>query len=827
MPHTTLFDLYLRTGFSNMSHSRGGDWVSDFAGIAEINRYPIEEPFTSVARRIEAGKAPYILFVDEGVILPDTVVTTFQRVFGRAGNLPALTFTCEAMVKVFGGFYEEPRVDLLRRSLFKFDWLPPWFCALNRDLLVQSRLLQGDYRTLEFFLLELRLLLREKNISAYRLNEIIDLDTCNWVRDLFDRGVGHLSEDYSRFLEVHTEEGKEDVPSQFRVELLGEYVNPGKVAWDRLPADTKQPKFTVICPVFKPVFLEEMLDSIIGQSYRNWELRILVDGPPEEDQRAIRKILDTYAHDDRVNFEFQENMGTGWTRSRLAGMAGGEFVITIDDDDMFFPDTLEIFAAAIDQNTGVPFFRGGAHLVGVINQYLYPRARIIVDGISADTFEVTQPFAIKRTVLEQLGGFEGDETIKGAGEDTDLFLKIDSIKLPTIIINRPMYYRRLSTFNQSLSFVVEDAFGHLGTIDARHTPPGWIIAERTDLEEGRYTCSILTYTNIFTGQQVVAPTKFFSYQTVGELHDKSIDLEITTACNANCRFCPRDELSCPGRFMPLDMVHLLAGQIRQGEAARKVVLCGIGESTLHPQLEEIVTILTEAGAYVCMTTNGTGMNGERFANLARLGMKEFNFSLNAFTPGTHQQAMNLQNFDKVVEVIHQILDVHHSKFPYVKIHVSFVLCNLNRHEVNDFIEYWKKTGVHVWVHPTNNRAGLLSQMVEPGDFLPLEEQYRDDDNVTIDLFKPSEENGNVCRITLGMDFISVDGCMRLCALDYQRNYFFGHLADASLKEMHRDKVLCYLREETRDLCAECNFYQKPGALSHPAEPNAARGEFQS
>ena len=165
---------------------------------------------------------------------------------------------------------------------------------------------------------------------------------------------------------------------------------------------------------------------------------VLVTAPPEEDLRRLTGILERHSHDPRLRWATQENQGTGPTRRRLAEMARGRYVLSIDDDDMLFPDTLEVFASVIERHPEAEVFRGGGQLIGLVNRYLLPRQRVLIGGVSVDTFEVTQPFVLERGALGRLGNFEGDDAIGGAGEDTDLFLKIDRAKLPTIIVNRPL-----------------------------------------------------------------------------------------------------------------------------------------------------------------------------------------------------------------------------------------------------------------------------------------------------------------------------------------------------------------------------------------------------
>ena len=91
-------------------------------------------------------------------------------------------------------------------------------------------------------------------------------------------------------------------------------------------------------------------------------------------------------------------------------------------------------------------------------------------------------------------------------------------------------------------------------------------------------------------------------------------------------------------------------RLRQERGTPFVVLAGIGESTLHPELNEIVKVLAEAKARVCLTTNGWNLTLETLDALVAAGLSELNVSLNAVTPKTHSAIMQLKNFEAIVAV---------------------------------------------------------------------------------------------------------------------------------------------------------------------------------
>ncbi len=108
----------------------------------------------------------------------------------------------------------------------------------------------------------------------------------------------------------------------------------------------------------------------------------------------------------------------------------------------------------------------------------------------------------------------------------------------------------------------------------------------------------------------------------------------------------------------------------------------------------------------------------------------------------------------------------------------------------------------------NNRAGLVNKDITNVDISPISKKHAQDDMVIVDVFSQVPEDGNACKIAQNLDFISVDGDMLLCALDYEKSVVIGNLKDTTLQQMHLTKFLRYKRGEINDICHCCDFSPK-------------------
>ncbi|MFT5823028.1 MAG: MoaA/NifB/PqqE/SkfB family radical SAM enzyme [Crocinitomix sp.] len=667
-----------------------------------------------------------------------------------------------------------------------------YFCIIRRAILSKylSKIL--EYQNITYGLLHLGAYL-EKNKVQY-LDEV---DSTSWITKQLHKNIQSFKSDFESFRNIGLPY-KNIIPPQFVITSSDYFVQI-----DRNTESTgKSTFFSIICPVFKPQFLEEMIQSVLDQKWTKWELWLGVDGPKKENEFQILETISRFS-DERIHFFTQENQGTGPTREKLRKRASGDFIISIDDDDKLTELTLAVFAKAIVSNPTIKSFRGGSQIFGLASQQLLPKPRYQINGISNDAFEVNQPYAIKRELLEEVGGYHWDVDLHNAGEDTYLFHEFDRLNIPTGLIPLPLYFRRLSTENLTLEFEGDEAMAHFNNLDQKYAVENWTITDRKFDFEGNFQLYSATYQN--KNQKLFLATKFFQYQTLGDLNQLTIDLEVTSRCNAVCGFCPRDAMPDTNTHISMESVQKVADYVKQFPGTQ-VVLCGIGESLLHPKLVEIVTLLKGSGATVAMTSNGALMRLEKFKALVAAGLTNFNFSINAHSPEVHKEVMGMKNYKKVFQNITGLLAYRSKHFPEIRVHASCVVCKQNEHEIESFVKFWKSQNVsQVWLHPINNRAGLLGANLKSGEIKHFAEVYKSDSDVSVDIFKDHDEGEKLCKIAKSLAFISSKGDMHLCAMDYQRKISHGNIRTKSLQQMQFEKLKNCMTGTYDEFCSSCDF----------------------
>ena len=164
----------------------------------------------------------------------------------------------------------------------------------------------------------------------------------------------------------------------------------------------KTPRVSVLTPIYNtnPAHLREMIESILTQTFTDFEFLILNDSP---DNKEIEKIVLDYAkHDKRVKYAKNEkNMGITPSRNKLLKMARGEYLAIFDHDDISVPTRLEKEVAYLDSHPHVDVVSGWLQYFGLDNN-LHKNPEIDIDikiGLTSGCYVAHTAAMIRKSVL--------------------------------------------------------------------------------------------------------------------------------------------------------------------------------------------------------------------------------------------------------------------------------------------------------------------------------------------------------------------------------------------------------------------------------------------
>ena len=110
---------------------------------------------------------------------------------------------------------------------------------------------------------------------------------------------------------------------------------------------------TVIIPTYKRAHnIERAINSVLNQTYQDFELIVVDDNDPETEYRKdMMKIMNKYKNNEKVKYLMHEKNKNG-AAARNTGIkeAKGEYITFLDDDDYFMPNRLEILVNTLEKN---------------------------------------------------------------------------------------------------------------------------------------------------------------------------------------------------------------------------------------------------------------------------------------------------------------------------------------------------------------------------------------------------------------------------------------------------------------------------------------------
>jgi glycosyltransferase involved in cell wall biosynthesis len=118
-------------------------------------------------------------------------------------------------------------------------------------------------------------------------------------------------------------------------------------------------KVSVIMPVYNAGrFVESAVQSVLNQSYENWELLLINDGSTDNSQQVLHPFLS----DSRISYFEQENQGVSVARNVGLDNASGDWVCFLDADDEMYPNSIGSRIALAQSNPNLYFIDGTVHL---------------------------------------------------------------------------------------------------------------------------------------------------------------------------------------------------------------------------------------------------------------------------------------------------------------------------------------------------------------------------------------------------------------------------------------------------------------------------------
>lgn len=184
------------------------------------------------------------------------------------------------------------------------------------------------------------------------------------------------------------------------------------------------------------------IESVLKQTYTDYELIVIDDGSTDRTAKTIREITDS-----RIKLFGYENAGVSVARNRGICQATGEYIAFLDADDLWTRDKLEKQLAVLEANpeAGVAYSR--TSFIDTQGNFLYNCDPVSFEGnvlkelLLANFLQNGSNPLIRKTAIETIGEFDSSVN---SSEDWDYYLRLAACYPFAVVPKYQILYRRTS-----------------------------------------------------------------------------------------------------------------------------------------------------------------------------------------------------------------------------------------------------------------------------------------------------------------------------------------------------------------------------------------------
>jgi len=205
---------------------------------------------------------------------------------------------------------------------------------------------------------------------------------------------------------------------------------------------SKQIKFSIITPLYntKEEHLITMIESVIGQTYNNWEL-CLADGS-DDVYENIKLICERYGQEDnRIKYKkLEKNLGISENSNKAIEMSCGDYIGLLEHDDALHPSALYEIMNVICNKEEADFFYTDEAIFynnGKIEMRHY-KPDFAIDTLCSHNY-ISRFTVFSRTLMEKSGLFRPEFD---GSQDYDLILRYTNNASKIRHISKLLYFHR-------------------------------------------------------------------------------------------------------------------------------------------------------------------------------------------------------------------------------------------------------------------------------------------------------------------------------------------------------------------------------------------------
>ena len=165
--------------------------------------------------------------------------------------------------------------------------------------------------------------------------------------------------------------------------------------------NSNEPLVSIILPTYnREKYLNRSIDSVLNQTYKNWELLIIDDGSNDKTLLIVKSYLNKFPN---IRYFFHENRGAAYSMNIGMENSRGKFVTFLGSDDEYLANHLEKRVHYLEKNMNVDLLHSPAKIIG--DEYVKDKYDL-TKKIHLDNCILGGTLFGRAEVFQKLNGFE-------------------------------------------------------------------------------------------------------------------------------------------------------------------------------------------------------------------------------------------------------------------------------------------------------------------------------------------------------------------------------------------------------------------------------------
>ncbi len=253
---------------------------------------------------------------------------------------------------------------------------------------------------------------------------------------------------------------------------------------------------------------------------------------------------------------------------------------------------------------------------------------------------------------------------------------------------------------------------------------------------------------------------------------RTMEVEVTNACNHACVFCTNPHMTRRKRVIDPSFILKVMKEAR-ALGTDELGLYTTGESLMYKELGLLIKEAKAMGyRYVYISSNGALATPQKVKEILDAGIDSIKFSINSGSRETYLATHRKDDFELVLKNLKHLSEVRKTLGRPLYLFVTYVVTDLNRHEKESF-----KAMIESWVDEV--------VFFEQGD----QASYMKALNPT-----KGKNHEGICNLPFNRFYVTAEGYMTSCCVDYQNYVATADLNVTGLKEAWNSHAVAQLRK---------------------------------